>query len=151
MSSDDAYVTPIVALRQSSSDDPGRARPCPALVVRFPGTPVHREAVLRGLLRLGWEIAGSIRFEPKTSPRAAVIVTAGHVQIVAAGETLYDGVLPLTPGQDGAAWTELGRALDEALVFVTVGDTPITTAEDAERVAHAGYLVAATGLLTHAN
>ncbi len=149
MSSDDAYVTPIVALRPLSPDDPGSSRPCPALVVRFPGTPSQRETVLRGLLRLGWEIAGSIRFEPEASPRAAVTLTAGQVRIETGGETLYEGSLPLAPDLDGAAWAELAQAQDEALVFVTVGDTPIMTEDDADRAAQAGHLVGATGLLAH--
>lgn len=121
---DDAFVTALVALRPTTPADPGSARPCPALVVRFAGTPRQRETVLRALLRVGWEIAGSLTFEPEPTARVAVTIRGGDVLIEAQGETLYVGPLPHAPA-NGDVWTALADATDEVLVFLTVGSVLI--------------------------
>ena len=144
---DDAFVTPLISLRPSTPADPASARPCPALVVRLAGTPRQREAVLRALLRLGWEIAGSLTFEPQPTAQAAVTILDGGVLVEAGGETLYAGPLPLASGPAGNAWADLANDGAEVLVFVTVGSEPILTEDAANRVARDGHLVGAAGLI----
>lgn len=146
MSTDSAYVTPVMILRPSSFGR-GAFRPRSALVVRFPGTPAMREAVLRGLLGQGWQLAAAPvgEFEAEDVPRAQVYLDAAGVRVEAGGEIVFEGPLGLHAGPEGHTWTQLARAVGEVMVLLTVGPDPVLDEDDANRAARAGHLVGIAG------
>ncbi|MGC3994765.1 MAG: hypothetical protein QM779_11735 [Propionicimonas sp.] len=154
MTADDetAFATPFIALRPATFYT-AEPRPRAAIVVRYPGDDRHLQAVMRGLLRRGWELipppVGAFEFNDNpASPRASIVLDhrTGTARVAVGSQLVFDGELRLSNDEAGISWEALCHKTGEVLTFVTVGNQPILSQEHVEEVARAGHLVGVVGI-----